>query len=195
MLSAATISFLCAVSVKVLPTRLCCCLCCRLENAIKQKFPGADITFSFEATPHATGRFEPSQHYVRIFLCTSAMSRLAETKGLDDSDKHEEPSVYGTRPALHLSGDVEQSGGHCGEPRRATVRPTGSTTSRLHRAPSYGLGLARLDASSLPVLPPGFFEVEVNGELVHSKQNGMGHVDSAEKMQAILDKVGAALAK
>ncbi len=35
----------------------------------------------------------------------------------------------------------------------------------------------------------------MNGELVHSKKNGMGHVDSAEKMQAILDKVGAALAK
>ncbi|GLC56788.1 hypothetical protein PLESTB_001148800 [Pleodorina starrii] len=41
----------------------------------------------------------------------------------------------------------------------------------------------------------GFFEVEVNGELVHSKKNGQGHVDTPEKLQAILSKVEAALAK
>ncbi|PNW76295.1 hypothetical protein CHLRE_12g540250v5 [Chlamydomonas reinhardtii] len=41
----------------------------------------------------------------------------------------------------------------------------------------------------------GFFEVEVNGELVHSKKNGGGHVDNQEKVERIFAKIGEALAK
>lgn len=41
----------------------------------------------------------------------------------------------------------------------------------------------------------GFFEVEVNGELVHTKKGGQGHVDTPEKLAAILAKIEASLAK
>lgn len=35
----------------------------------------------------------------------------------------------------------------------------------------------------------GYLEVTVDGNLVHSKDNGDGYVDSAEKMEKILDAV------
>jgi hypothetical protein len=47
---------------------------------------------------------------------------------------------------------------------------------------------------SATMVVAGFFEVEVNGELVHSKKNGQGHVDTPEKLDAILAKISAALA-
>ena len=37
----------------------------------------------------------------------------------------------------------------------------------------------------------GAFEVEVDGELIHSKLNGDGYVDSMEKLEKILAAIGA----
>lgn len=39
----------------------------------------------------------------------------------------------------------------------------------------------------------GYMEVSVNGQLVHSKKNGDGHVDSDAKMKKICDAISAAL--
>lgn len=41
----------------------------------------------------------------------------------------------------------------------------------------------------------GFFEVDVNSVLVHSKKGGQGHVDSPEKLQVIFKAIEDALAK
>lgn len=38
----------------------------------------------------------------------------------------------------------------------------------------------------------GWFEVTVNGQLVHSKKNGEGYVDNDKKLQKIYDAVAAA---
>jgi selT/selW/selH-like putative selenoprotein len=35
----------------------------------------------------------------------------------------------------------------------------------------------------------GWLEVKVNGKLVHSKKDGMGHVDTDEKLENILQAV------
>jgi len=40
----------------------------------------------------------------------------------------------------------------------------------------------------------GWLEVEVGGKLVHSKKGGQGYVDTAAKMQTIVDAVTAAKA-
>jgi len=39
----------------------------------------------------------------------------------------------------------------------------------------------------------GHLEVTVNGQLIHSKKNGMGYIDSKEKLQKIFDAVRMAL--
>lgn len=39
----------------------------------------------------------------------------------------------------------------------------------------------------------GYFEVEVNGKLVHSKKGGDGFVDTADKKQKICDAIELAL--
>uniref|UniRef100_A0A914WFK0 Selenoprotein W n=1 Tax=Plectus sambesii TaxID=2011161 RepID=A0A914WFK0_9BILA len=39
----------------------------------------------------------------------------------------------------------------------------------------------------------GDLEVTVNGQLIHSKKNGMGYIDKPEKLQKIFDAVRAAL--
>ncbi|CAB4022610.1 seleno W [Paramuricea clavata] len=39
----------------------------------------------------------------------------------------------------------------------------------------------------------GWFEVNVDGKLVHSKKNGDGYVDSEAKLKKIIDSIAAAL--
>lgn len=41
--------------------------------------------------------------------------------------------------------------------------------------------------------PTGFFEVQVNGMLVHSKDHGDGYVDTDEKLMKIIDEIKLAL--
>uniref|UniRef100_A0AAY4B335 Selenoprotein W n=1 Tax=Denticeps clupeoides TaxID=299321 RepID=A0AAY4B335_9TELE len=41
----------------------------------------------------------------------------------------------------------------------------------------------------------GWFEVEVNGRLVHSKKNGQGFVDNDQKLAAVVSAVEKALMK
>jgi len=41
--------------------------------------------------------------------------------------------------------------------------------------------------------PTGFFEVQVNGELVHSKDKGDGYVDTEAKLEKILNEIKAVL--
>jgi len=39
----------------------------------------------------------------------------------------------------------------------------------------------------------GFLEVEVDGKLIHSKKNGDGYVNTADKMKKIIDAVKKAI--
>ena len=50
----------------------------------------------------------------------------------------------------------------------------------------------KTEASGAPTpTTSGAFEVTVDGELVHSKLNGDGHVDSPDKLEKILAAIGA----
>lgn len=39
----------------------------------------------------------------------------------------------------------------------------------------------------------GWFEVQVNGNLIHSKKNGNGYLDSSAKMDKVVNAIKAAL--
>jgi len=56
----------------------------------------------------------------------------------------------------------------------------------------FGDGVLEFDSYGTPNTS-GFFEVEVNGTLVHSKKNGDGYVDSDAKLEKIYNAIQAAL--